>query len=286
MTAATTSTFQTSAPTPLPTVDYGAFLAEHAAQPHGIMRYDLEGETLWVKKANAGNPGWHYRLLDMLAGLLSLPVLEPVPNPGGAHTIRTEIRRLHNFAAAGLRVPQVLAVADTAFVMCHLGRPGQEAPSLSNAMESAIGQGSEAVLALWSQGLHAIAEVHARGEVLSQAAARNMVCCADGAIGFIDFEDDPAAHLPRAVCLARDALNYAQSTALFVDQGGAMAQAQKQWAAFVRKLPMEARQVLERTVSRLAWVRFLPRNQSLGRDALRVRAAYDLLAAPRQAEPR
>ena len=49
-------------------VDYDAFLAAHMAQPHGIMRYDLESETLWVKRANAGNPGWHYRLLDVLAG--------------------------------------------------------------------------------------------------------------------------------------------------------------------------------------------------------------------------
>ncbi len=260
-------------------VDYDAFLAAHMAQPHGIMRYDLESETLWVKRANAGNPGWHYRLLDVLAGLLRLPVLEPVPNPGGAETIRTEVRRLRNFAAAGLRVPQVLAVAETAFVMRHLGRPGQEAPSLSNAIEHAIAQGSEAVLALWRQGLLAIAEVHARGEVLSQAAARNMVCCADGVIGFIDFEDDPAAHLPRAVCMARDALNYAQSTALFLQQAGAMKQAQTHWAAFVQQLPDDAQQVLVRTVRKLSCVRFLPRSRRLGRDTLRVLAAHDLLAA-------
>ena len=105
-----------------------------------------------------------------------------------------------------------------------------------------------------------------------------MVVCADGVIGFIDFEDDPAAHLPRAVCLARDALNYAQSTALFLLQADAMAQAQSQWAAFVATLPADAQQVLQRTVQKLAWVRFLPLSRRLGRDALRVRAAYDLLA--------
>ena len=76
-------------------------------------------------------------------------------------------------------------------------------------------QGADATLALWLRGLQALQTVHARGEVLSQAVARNMVVCPDGEIGFIDFEDDPASHLPHAVCMARDALNYAQSTALF-----------------------------------------------------------------------
>ena len=108
-----------------------------------------------------------------------------------------------------------------------------------------------------------------------------MVVCADGVIGFIDFEDDPAAHLPRAVCMARDALNYAQSTALFLQQAGAMEQAQSDWIRFVQQLPTDAQAVLARTVKKLGWVRFLPRSQSLGRDTLRVLAAYDLLASTR-----
>jgi hypothetical protein len=163
--------------------------------------------------------------------------------------------------------------------MRHLGRPGEEAPSLSNAIESAIAQGAPAVLQLWQQGLDAIRAVHAKSEVLSQAVARNMVVCSDGVIGFIDFEDDPAAHLPRAVCMARDALNYAQSTALFLQQAGAMKAAQQHWQAFVGDMPAEAQQVLGRTVSKLGWVRFLPRSKRLGRDTLRVLAAHDLLTA-------
>ena len=261
-------------------MDYDQFLQQHLAQPHSIMRYDQTHETLWVKRANAGNPALNYGLLRFFAGLLGAPVLRPVPNPGGAESIATEVRRLRSFQSRGLRVPEVLATADQAFVMRHLGRPGEEAPSLSNAIEQAMKDGAAATLQLWQQGLDAITEVHAKGEVLSQGAARNMVCCADGVIGFIDFEDDPAGHLPRAVCMARDALNYAQSTALFLLQCGGMAQAQKQWAVFVKTLPTEAQQVLARTVQKLAWVRFLPLSRKLGRDALRVRAAYDLLAVP------
>ena len=79
--------------------------------------------------------------------------------------------------------------------------------------------------------------------------------------------------------MARDALNYAQSTALFLQQAGAMEEAQKHWLAFVQQLPADAQQVLARTVSKLGWVRFLPRSKRLGRDTLRVLAAYDLLAS-------
>ena len=264
-------------------VDYDQFLQQHLAQPHSIMRYDQTHETLWVKRANAGNPALNYGLLRFFAGLLGAPVLQPVPNPGGAESIATEVRRLRSFQSRGLRVPEVLATSDQAFVMRHLGRPGEEAPSLSNAIEHTMKDGAAATLKLWQQGLDAITEVHAKGEVLSQGAARNMVCCADGVIGFIDFEDDPAAHLPRAVCMARDALNYAQSTALFLEQAGALPAAQTHWAAFAQQLPDDAQQVLQRTVKKLGWVRFLPRSKRLGRDTLRVLAAYDLLAAPQKA---
>lgn len=37
-------------------IDYQAFLREHLDQPHSIMRYELAHETLWVKRANKGNP--------------------------------------------------------------------------------------------------------------------------------------------------------------------------------------------------------------------------------------
>ena len=243
------------------------------------MCYPLAHETLWVKRASQGNPALNYWLLKALATLFSAPVLRPVPNPGGVATLQTEVRRLRSFHARGLRAPEVLASCDQAFVMRHLGRPGEEAPSLSNAIEEAIARGAQPTLELWLKGLEAIQQAHACGEVLSQAVARNMVVCADGVIGFIDFEDDPAAHLPQAVCMARDALNYAQSTALFLQQAGALEQARETWQQFVQQLPAEARQVLERTVNKLSWVRFLPRSKSLGRDTLRVLAAHDLLAA-------
>jgi len=44
--------------------DYDAFLHAHVhSQPHSVMRYDVDGESLWVKRAGATVPGWRLRVL-------------------------------------------------------------------------------------------------------------------------------------------------------------------------------------------------------------------------------
>lgn len=258
--------------------DYDGFLRAHVlSQPLSIQRYDRGDETLWVKRAGARNPAWRYRALALLAACLRLPVLRPVPNPGGHDTIRTEVRRLRQLAQRGLRVPAVLAECEDGFVMRHLGRPGVEAPSLGNAMEALLPQGDGATLALWLQGLQTLQQVHASGDCLSQAFARNMVCCADGVIGFIDFEDDPAAHLPLALCRVRDALCYAHSTAWILANAGAMPDARAAWQDFVQAMEPDTRALMARTARQLAWVRHLPESRRLGRDMQRLRMAYTLV---------
>ncbi|WP_027015657.1 BUD32 family EKC/KEOPS complex subunit [Comamonas composti] len=258
--------------------DYNAFLHEQLTrQQHNIQRYDFGDEVLWIKRASAGNPAWRYRCLDGLARLLRAPMLKPVPNPGGRQALATEVRRLRQLASHGLRVPQVLAACEDGFVMRHLGAPGAETESLGNAIEAAIPRGAQATLALWRQGLEALTRVHASGDCLSQAFARNMVCCADGEIGFIDFEDDPAAHLPLELCQLRDVLCYAHSTALFLEQSTAMQPARAIWQEHVAHMQPRTRQLLERTLENMAWVRHLPTSRRLGRDLQRVRMAYVLL---------
>lgn len=266
-----------AAPSPAPP-DYDAFLRAHVlSQPLSIQRYDRGDETLWVKRAGASNPAWRYRALALLAACLRLPVLRPVPNPGGHAAIRTEVRRLRQLAQRGLRVPAVLAECEDGFVMRHLGSPGVEAPSLGNAMEAVLPQADGATLALWLQGLATLQQVHASGDCLSQAFARNMVCCADGVIGFIDFEDDPAAHLPLALCRVRDALCYAHSTAWILAKAGAMPAARAAWQDFVQAMEPETRALMERTAQQLGWVRHLPESRRLGRDMQRLRMAYTLV---------
>lgn len=267
---------------PAPT-DYDAFLREQlAAQPHNVMshiRGDARGgEQIWVKRAGTPHGQGRYRAMAVLAGLLRLPVLRPVPNPGGPAAIATEVRRLKDLAARGIRVPAVLAAQPGGFAMRHLGRVGEETHSLGNEIDGAVRAGDAAgVLALWQQGLDTLAHVHRQGTCLSQAFARNLVRCPDGQVACIDFEDDPAAVLPLAVCHARDALCYAHSTAIYLPASGTLHEARTRWAAWVAQGSPDMQAALATSIGRMRWMRHLPTSRRLGRDLQRVRAAYDLL---------
>lgn len=261
------------------TTDYAAFLQEQLArQPHNVMAHVLGDEQIWIKRAGAPHGPGRYRAMAALARLLRLDVLRPVPNPGGEAAIATEVRRLTDLAGRGIRVPVVLAAAANGFAMRHLGRTGEETHSLGNEIDHAVQDGDRAaVLALWQQGLDTLAHVHRQGTCLSQAFARNLVRCPDGEVACIDFEDDPAAVLPLAVCHARDALCYAHSTAIYLHASGTLAEARERWAAWVEQGSPAMQAALASSLHRMRWMRHLPTSRRLGRDLQRVRAAYDLL---------
>lgn len=260
------------------TIDYAGYLRQQLAQQQfNVASYRLGDEQVWLKKEGAPLGTGRYRAMAVLAALLRLEVLRPVPNTGGRAAIATEVRRLRDLQARGLRVPTVLAAQDDGFLMRHLGRPAQHTPSLGNEIDHAVSAGPAAVLALWQQGLAAIAQVHASGTCLSQAFARNLVRCPDGVVGYIDFEDDPAAVLPLPVCHARDALCYAHSTAIYLRLVGALDDARAMWTAWVSAGSPELQAVMATSIRRMAWMRHLPQSRRLGRDMQRVRAAYDLL---------
>ena len=260
--------------------NYAAFLQTHVhTQAHAVVRYVQPQETLWLKRAGSSHPAWRFQVLGVAAKILGLPVLTPVPNPGGKTAIATEVRRLRDFASRGLRVPEVLAVCEDGFLMRHLGAPGENTPSLGNEMEKSVASGSAAVVQLWQQGLDAIARVHRHNTCLSQAFARNLVKCPDGVIGYIDFEDDPAAALPLPLCHARDALCYAHSTAWILQKADALETARPLWQQWVSQLSEDAQHALRNTAARMQWARHLPTTRKLGRDAQRIRAAWELLRA-------
>ena len=258
--------------------NYAAFLRDqYALQTPNVASYRLGSEQVWLKKAGPRHSMARYRVLGLLAWLTRLQVLRPVPNLGGSTAIATEARRLHSLAALGLRVPEVLAQQPEGLLLRHLGRPGEATPSFDGEMQAASAAGPQAVLARWQEGLAALQAVHARGACLSQAFARNLVRCPDGVLGFIDFEDDPLASLPLALCQARDALCYVHSTALYLREAGALPEARAIWAHWLAEQPAALGALLATTAQRLAWLRHLPQDRRWGRDLQRARAAYDLL---------
>ena len=185
-------------------------------QQKAVASHRLGSERVWLKKAGPRHGKLRYHLMAAVAGLLRLDVLTPVPNPGGEAAIAIEARRLRALGAAGLRVPAVLAQQPDGLLISDLGESGRPPVVLQERLDQAAAAGPAALLAVWREGLAAIAAVHARGAYLSQAFDRNLVQCPDGVIGYIDFEDDPGETLPLAECQARDWLSYLHSTAMLV----------------------------------------------------------------------
>ena len=255
-----------------PPETYAAFLrAQLPRQTGNVVPYELDGERVWLKKAGTPHSIWRYRLLGLAARTLRLAALQPVPNPGGQQAIATEVRRLRALHALGLRVPQVLAAEPEGFLMQNLATRG----TLIDEMDAA--RDPQTILTIWQQGLQALAQVHAAGACLSQAFARNMVRCSDGVVGFLDFEEDPAAVLPLPLCQARDALHYAHSCAIYLAESGALGAGHALWADWLAHSSPAMQAALQTDLPRLHWLRLLPQSRSLGRDLQRVRAAYDLL---------
>ena len=185
-----------SAPAPLAEVseqpDAATFLARTAAQQDGLIAcHRLGDERVWLKRAGPRHGALRYRALAVVAWLLRLDLLRPVPNPGGKAAIAIEARRLAELAALGLRVPQVLAQQDDALLLSDLGQSRCQTHSLHEHLEQAAAESPAALITAWREGLAAIAAVHLCGSYLSQAFARNLVLCPDGVLGYIDFEDDP-----------------------------------------------------------------------------------------------
>lgn len=258
--------------------DYAAFLRSALPQQtRGVASHRLGGERVWLKRAGPRHSLFRYRLLALLSRAFRLDVLTPVPNLGGEAAIATEAQRLRSLAEAGVRVPRVLAQQADGLLISDMGQGGRAAVVLNERLDHAAASGPAALLAVWREGLDAIAAVHARDAYLSQAFSRNLMHCPDGGIGFIDFEDDPGATLTLAECQTRDWLSYLHSTALLVHASAPRAGAEH-WHAALADADASVRERIAHAAQRMRWLRHLPKGRRWGRDTQRVRAVARLLA--------
>lgn len=257
--------------------DYAEFLHQMLPrQATAVASHRFDAERVWLKKAGPRHGKWGYRLLGLIAHLLRLEVLTPVPNPGGEAAIAIEAQRLRELAAAGLRVPTVLAQQPNGLLLSDLGQSRSSVVVLRERLEQAAAIGPAALLVAWRDGLDAIAKVHERGLYLSQAFDRNLVQCPDGVIGYIDFEDDPGSTLGLAECQVRDWLSYLHSTAMLVRAASPQA-AGDHWHAVQADASDAVRERIAHAARRMRWLRHLPQGRRWGRDTQRVRASARLL---------
>lgn len=216
-----------------------------------------------VKSVRAARHPARYHALNALTWLLGVPYLKTAPLPGGVLGQMQEVRRLRALRAAGVRVPQVLHVADDHFVMQWLGPLD---------LASALRMHGPQAAALWRAGGDALVRIHAAGQCLSQAFARNLIVSEDGVLaGAIDFEDDPLQVMSLPDAQERNWLDYLFST-LWLSPVP-LAQADACLHAWMQAESAAVRSRFVHACRRLAWLRVLPKQRKWGRDVVSLQAA-------------
>jgi hypothetical protein len=205
-----------------------------------------QGSVL-VKGQRPSRPPWRYRLLNAIARAAALPVLRAAPAHGGARAQAIEVARLRALAAAGVLVPEVVHVDADFFVETWLG--DQRLDLLLQQPQAAL---------WWQRGLQALVALHARGQYLSQAFARNFIASGD-TLAVIDFEDDPLEAMTLHQAQARDWLAYLHSSARVLHGHGAAQQAAAidTLRAELAREAVPVRALVAETARRLRWVQRL-----------------------------
>ena len=218
-----------------------------------------------------------YRLLNALAWLLDVPYLKTAPLAGGSAGQALEVARLRALHAAGARVPQVLYVDEARgyFVMQWLG---------SEHLASVLQRGAGGALALWREAGDELLHIHAAGQYLSQAFARNIIVGENGRIaGMIDFEDDPVRVMSLEDAQTRNWLDFLYSTLWAAPVPGE--EADTRLDAWIAAEPPAVQRRFAHACQRLAWLCRLPQQRRFGRDVIAVQAAGAAAYRWRQRHP-
>ncbi len=204
-----------------------------------------------------------YTALNTCARLLGVPYLKAAPLTGGAASQATEVARLRTLRAAGVRVPQVLHVADQWFAMQWLGTW-----PLAVVLRRRELHGG----ALWRAAGNEMLYIHRAGQYLGQAFARNMMVGDDRRLaGMIDFEDDPLLVMSLEDAQARNWLEYVHSTMWLAPLP--LPEMDDALDAWLTGETPGVRQRFAHACQRLAWLRCLPSQPIFGRDIIALQAA-------------
>lgn len=231
-----------------------------------IEAFETADGSVVVKGQRAARSGAAALMLDVLAHLVRVPVLRAGAAPGGAAGQALEVRRLAELRAAGVPVPAVVHVDPDFFAMERLEGP--------NLVQRLAADPAEAPR-LWQQGLRFLRRVHAAGQCLSNASARNLVLTGQGLVA-IDFEEDPLQAMDLQHAQVRDWLLYLHSTVWLLDLSPR--QLLPLWEQAGPHGRHEAATL--DCVAQLRWLRHLPRRRRpWGRDVIGLQAASSLMDA-------
>ncbi|MBQ9578429.1 MAG: phosphotransferase [Ottowia sp.] len=218
-----------------------------------------------VKGQRAPRSAVLYRLLKGAGTLLGVPCLNAAPPVGGSAGQAMEVARLRALHAAGARVPQVLHVdgAQGFFVMQWLG---------GEHLADVLQRGAPQAAALWREAGDELLRVHAAGQYLGQAFARNIIVGEGGRLaGMVDFEDDPAQVMSLEDAQTRNWLEFLHGTLWMLPLPREEMDATLD--AWLAAEPPAVQQRFARACQRLAWLRRLPKHRRWGRDTVALQAA-------------
>ncbi len=167
-----------------------------------IQKINFQGQRAWLKQYE---PSHHrdlaQRLFGRVADRLDVAALRPPPHYAGECAKQTELRRLGELRAQGVRVPEVLGDGKATLILGDLGT------SLAACMRDAANDPAR-LDALTAAAADAIRDAHHAGAYFGQPVPRNITF--DGKrIGFIDVEEDPLEVMTLAQAQARDWLYFA-----------------------------------------------------------------------------
>lgn len=219
-----------------------------------------------VKSARPQRGAGLYWLVNAIAWLLRLPFLKTAPQTGGSAGQAMEVARLRALHAAGLSVPQVLHEGDGFFVMQWLG---------GTHLAHLLDQGHPQVAVLWQAAGGELLRVHAAGQCLSHAVARNIVIDEQAKPpclgGLIDFEDDPTQVMTLAQAQVRDWLEFLLSSLWKLPLSAS--QVQTTLTGWMAGESTAVQTGFVQACQRLSWLRVLPSSRRWGRDTVALQAA-------------
>ncbi len=208
-----------------------------------VTRLDMQGRKTWFKSYSTGRRRARLRLLDLVARGMGVPALRPPSHGGGADACEIEARRLHELAATGIRVPEVLAESTQALLLSDIGE----------TFSSVLARVEQAErVQLIARAASALAHAHAKDSYIGQPLARNITMTADGSIGFIDFEEDPREVMTLQQAQVRDWLLFTVGVSRYFTH------AEDVLAAIIADAMRDAappvQEALVETAQRLSWV--------------------------------
>ncbi|MDO9416425.1 serine/threonine protein phosphatase [Pararhizobium sp.] len=252
--------------------DMQTILAALAGGTARVERVRLSDRSVWIKRYSRDGLRIFARLQAPLAALLKQPVLRPSPLKKPEGYVDREVRQIAAFSAAGFLTPAIFFRGPRALVLSHLG---ETVMAQMDALRDSDPQAHDALLVRCAAEL---GNIHAAGLCHGRPHPRDFIID-NGQFGVLDFEEDPAAVMPRETAQARDVvllfLQIASRSRLAETSGNAFAA----WRAVAPPLTQSAlRQVLPLFAGFLPAARFVHRIIG-GKDIARFVNAIEFLTA-------